>query len=176
MNIYIKGRNLRVTEALRKHVEEQVGRLERHYDRILDAHVTLRAERAQRIVDVTLYLPHHLIKAEERSASIDASIDLVRDRLEKQLKKYKTRLIGRRHKLNGKMRPGAATQAGRRNGTARIARTKRMLVKSMSPSEAALQMELLGHDFFVFLNADTDEINVLYRRKAGDFGLIEPVI
>ena len=175
MNIYIKGRNLRVTEALRKHVEEQVGRLERHYDRILDAHVTLRAERAQRIVDVTLSLPHHLIKAEERSASIDASIDLVRDRLEKQLKKYKTRLIGRRHKLNGKSF-GAATQAGRRNGTARIARTKRMLVKSMSPSEAPLQMELLGHDFFVFLNADSDEINVLYRRKAGDFGLIEPVL
>jgi putative sigma-54 modulation protein len=175
MNIYIKGRNLRVTEALRKHVEEQVGRLERHYDRILDAHVTLRAERAQRIVDVTLYLPHHLVKAEERSASIDASIDLVRDRLEKQLKKYKTRLIGRRHKLNGKML-GAATKAGRRNGTARIARTKRMLVKSMSPSEAALQMELLGHDFFVFLNADTDEINVLYRRKTGDLGLIEPVL
>ncbi len=177
MNIYIKGRNLRVTEALRKHVEEQVGRLERHYDRILDAHVTLRAEKTQRIVDVTLNLPHHLIKAEERSQSIDASIDLVRDRLEKQLAKYKTRMLGRRHKPNGKIAGIASgARAGRKNGAARIARTKRIPVTVMKPSEATLQMDLLGHDFFLFLNADTDEINVVYRRKSGGFGLIEPVL
>jgi putative sigma-54 modulation protein len=98
MKIYIKGRNLEVTDALRRHVEEQLGRLERHNARIIDAHVTLRAERELRIVDVVLNLPQHVLKAEERSRSVDEAVDLVRDRLEHQIEKLKTRLLDQRHK------------------------------------------------------------------------------
>ncbi len=97
MKIYIRGRNLRVTDGLRQHVEKQLDRLSRHYDRIFEAHVTLRAERELRIVDVTLHLPHRLVKAEERSKVIDEAIDRVRDRLEHQIQKLKTRKLDKRH-------------------------------------------------------------------------------
>lgn len=98
MKIEIRGRNLRVTDALREHVEEQLQRLSRHHDRILEAHVTLRSEKTQRIVDVTLHLKHHIMKAEERAKTIDEAIDLVRDRLEHQIQKYKTKVVDKRHK------------------------------------------------------------------------------
>jgi putative sigma-54 modulation protein len=97
MKIYIRGRNVRVTGELREHVQRQLERLSRHYDRILEAHVTLRAERELRIVGVTLHLPHRLVKAEERSKGIDEAIDLVRDRLEHQIQKVKTRTLDKRH-------------------------------------------------------------------------------
>jgi len=97
MKIYIRGRNLRITDGLRQHVEKQLDRLSRHYDRIFEAHVTLRAERELRIVDVTLHLPHRLVKAEERSKGIDEAIDRVRDRLEHQIQKLKTRKLDKRH-------------------------------------------------------------------------------
>jgi putative sigma-54 modulation protein len=174
MKIYIRGRNQRVTDALRRHVETQLERLSRHYDRILEAHVTLRAERKVHIVDVTLHLPHYLMKAEERGKGFDEAIDLVRDRLERQIQKYKTRMMDKRHKPNGKAR-GRAPARERGAGT-RIARTKRFTMRPMTAQEAAVQMEMLGHDFHVFLNADTEEVNVLYRRRGGDLGLIEPVL
>lgn len=107
MKIEIRGRNLRVTDALREHVEEQLQRLSRHYDRILEAHVTLRAEKTVRIVDVTLHLKHHIMKAEERAKTIDEAIDLVRDRLEHHIQKYKTKMVDKRHK------PGRAGDVSR---------------------------------------------------------------
>jgi len=173
MKIYIRGRDQRVTDALRQHVETQLTRLSRHHDRILEARVTLRTERKDRIVDVTLHLPHYILKAEERGSSFDEAIDLVRDRLEKQIEKYRTRLIDKRHRPNGRAR--ARTAVPKRLGV-RIARTKRFAIRPMSPHEAALQMEMLGHDFHVFLNAETEEVNVLYRRRGGDLGLIEPML
>jgi putative sigma-54 modulation protein len=97
MKVYIRGRNLRVTDELREHVQKQLDRLSRHYDRILEAHVTLRADRQMRIVDVTLHLPHRMVKAEERSKGIDEAIDLVRDRLEHHIQKMKTRRLEKRH-------------------------------------------------------------------------------
>jgi len=181
MKIYIRGRDQRVTVALRRHVETQLARLSRHHDRILEARVTLRTERKDRIVDVTLHLPHYILKAEERGSSFDEAIDLVRDRLEKQIEKYRTRLIDKRHRPNGKARARARSAAPKRASaqtrrSAQIARTKRFAMRPMSPQEAALQMEMLGHDFHVFLNAETEEVNVLYRRRGGDLGLIEPVL
>jgi len=112
MKIEIRGRNLRVTDALRDHVEEQLLRLSRHNDRILEAHVTLRAERAVRIVDVTLHLKHQIMKAEERAKSIDEAIDLVRDRLEHQVQKYKTKVVDKRHRGGrglARLGPGTAS-------------------------------------------------------------------
>jgi len=100
MKVYIRGRNVRITDELRRHVQKQLDRLSRHYDRILEAHVTLRAERELRIVDVTLHLPHRMVKAQERSKGIDEAIDLVRDRLEHHIEKLKTRRLEKRHAAN----------------------------------------------------------------------------
>jgi putative sigma-54 modulation protein len=191
MKIYIKGRNLRVTPALRAYAEEKIGHLAHYLDPILDAHVTLRTERLVQIVDVVLNLKHHLIKAEERSPDMYASIDLVRDRLEQQIRKFKTKHWAHHLKMNG--RPGVvartrrtsaakATAREESSGTEdggdkalRIVRSKQIAVKKMGPQEAALQMELLGHDFFLFLNDQTGAVNVLYKRRGGQLGLIETV-
>ena len=184
MQIFVKGKNLRVTDPLREYAEEKIGHLDHYIDHgILDAHVTLRTERNDQIVDVILNLRHYLIKAEERSANMYASIDLVQSRLEQQIRKYKTRSRERHHRQNGK----AASVTGDQSpedvevesfadvGAApKIVRTKQFAVKPMDAEEAIHQMELLGHAFFVFVNAETEQVNVLYKRNSGDLGLIEP--
>jgi putative sigma-54 modulation protein len=187
MKIYIKGRNLSVTPALRAYAEEKVGHLAHYLDQILDAHVTLRTERELQIVDVVLNLKHFLIKAEERSPDMYASIDLVRDRLEQQIRKYKTKHWGHHVKANGRVKPGPR-KAGARMQPAeepeepdgadkelRIVRSKKIDIKRMDPQDAARQMELLGHDFFLFVNDETGAVNVLYKRRGGQLGLIETV-
>lgn len=187
MQIFIKGKNFRITAPLRRYAEEKIGHLQHYIGNIVDAHVTLRQERNQHIVDVTLNLPHFVIKAEERSSSMKASMDQVRDALEAQIRKYKTKHWERRHRAgNGRtgesQRAAARAAAGQEeieeaepSESPRIVRTKRFAIKPMDADEAAHQMELLGHDFFVFLNVETDQVNVLYRRKQGDLGLLEPL-
>jgi putative sigma-54 modulation protein len=184
MQIFVKGKNLHITDALREYVEEKIGHLEHYIDHgILDAHVTMRTERNDQIVDVVLNLRHYLIKAEERSTTMYASIDLVRDRLEQQIRKYKTRRREHHRRQNGKvpaLNVGALPEEAEGESFAdvgaspRIVRTKRFNVKPMAADEAVHQMELLDHDFFVFVNAETEQVNVLYKRKSGDLGLIEP--
>jgi putative sigma-54 modulation protein len=178
MQIFIKGHGIHVTEAMRSYAEEKIGHLQHYFDHIIDAHVTMRTERALQIIDVTLHLPNFLIKAEERSDDMYASIDLVRDRLEQQIRKHKTRLIDRHHhpKTNGKLVPEPVTGAEDADEGPRIVRSKKFNVKPMHAEDAAHQMELLGHSFFVFVNAETEQLNVLYKRKSGDLGLIEPVL
>ncbi len=184
MQMFIKGKNLHVTDALREYAEEKIGHLEHYIDHgILDAHVTFRTERNDQIVDVMLNMRHYLIKAEERSPDMYASIDLVRDRLEQQIRKYKTRR-DRHHRQDGRASAAdvgiaaeAAIEAQDDTPDApRIVRSKQFAVKPMDAEEAVHQMELLGHDFFVFLNAETEQVNVLYKRKSGDLGLIEPTV
>jgi putative sigma-54 modulation protein len=182
MQIFVKGKNLHVTDALRKYVEEKIGHLDHYIDHgILDAHVTMRTERDDQIVDVMLNLRHYLIKAEERSPTMYASIDLVQERLEQQIRKYKTRRREHHHRQNGKAVDGGALPEDAEaesfvdvGEAPRIVRTKKFAVKPMDADEAVSQMELLGHDFFVFVNAETEQVNVLYKRKSGDLGLIEP--
>ncbi len=186
MKIYVKGRNLKVTQALRTYAEEKIGHLAHYLDQIIDAHVTLRTERELQIVDVVLTLKHFLIKAEERSADMYASIDLVRDRLEQQIRKYKTKHWDHHAKANGKLPASQrrATAASRRtpseepddlDKSLRIVRSKKIDIKKMDPQDAAHQMELLGHDFFLFVNDRTGAVNVLYKRRGGQLGLIETV-
>jgi putative sigma-54 modulation protein len=185
MQIYVKGRNLKVSSALRAYVDEKIGHLAHYLDQILDAHVTLRMERSVAIVDVVLNLKHHLIKAEERSPDMYASIDLVRDRLEQQIRKFKTKHWAHHVRNDGKTggrrrraRGGSAALADDSDGADKllqIVRLKRIEIRRMDPQEAALQMELLGHDFFLFLNNTTGAVNVLYKRRGGQLGLIETV-
>jgi len=188
MKIYVKGRNLKVTPALRAYAEEKVGHVTHYLDQIIDAHVTLRMERELQIVDVVLNLKHFLIKAEERSPDMYASIDLVRDRLEQQIRKYKTKHWSHHVRVNGKAALGARRKPASKTASTgegddadeaekslEIVRSKKIDIKKMDPQDAAHQMELLGHDFFVFVNDQTGAVNVLYKRRGGQLGLIETV-
>jgi putative sigma-54 modulation protein len=177
MQVVVKGKNIDVTDSLRDYAARKVQKIEKFFGNSeMDAQVTLKVERGQHIVDVTVQVDGLLLRGEEKTGDMYASIDGVVDKIERQIKKYKT-------KINRKLRQQGAklTEAAFENGDApvverepRVVRTKRFAIKPMSLEEAMMQMELLGHDFFVFSNADTEEVNVLYRRKDGDYGLIEP--
>jgi len=174
MQIVVRGKNVEVTPALRDYAEKKVGKIERFFNIPLTAQVTMQVQRDRHIVEVQVPLNGMLLRGEEASGDMYSSLDLVVEKLEKQIDKFKTRL-GRRLR---------AAEAGEAQATSeaetaeekeyQVVRTKRFLVKPMDVDEAILQMNLLGHDFFVFANSETDRINVVYRRKDGNYGLIDP--
>ena len=176
MRIIVRGKNIDVTPALRDYVEKKVGKLAKLLDDVTEAVVTLAVERERHIVEVTVPVGGgRLLRGEMSSGDMYASIDMVMDKLEKQAEKYKTKLA--RKMKNGSVldivpQPSPAID---REPVPQLVRTKRFPVKPMPVEEALLQMNLLGHDFFVFRNADTEEVNVVYRRKDGNYGLIEPL-
>lgn len=172
MNIIVNGRNIDVTPALRKYAEEKISRFERYHSNITEAIVTMTVEKYRHKVEVLLKANGVLIQAEGVTGEIYSSIDEVVEKLEKQVKKYKEKMVSHR-----KGEPKVATTAPSESAPERgkIIKIKRFDMKPMSPDEAALQMELLDKDFFVFSNLHSGEINVLYRRKDGNFGLIEPI-
>jgi putative sigma-54 modulation protein len=193
MNIIVAGRHIDITEALRARVIEKVGRLSRYFEQVHKAQVWLRVEPYagnNQVVEVTLWADGVVLRGEEASADMYASIDLVVEKLEKQITKFRGKLIERKRTLASrrKQQEVAAADAAFRRAAAveempteegpgspvRIARRKRFELKPMTAEDAAVQMELLGHAFFVFRNADTLEINVVYRRADGSYGLIEP--
>ena len=171
MQIAIRGKGIDVTNALKDHVEKKVGKIEKFFEMPLTAQVTLNVERDRHIVEVTVPVNGMYIRGEEATGDMYASIDLVVDKLEKQIEKYKTR-------INRKLRGTEAREPGTADfgvtGEPKVVKTKRFSVKPMPVEEAVMQINLIGHDFFVFSNADTKQVNVLYRRKDGNFGLIEP--
>lgn len=177
MKIIISGKNMDITQALRNQVNKKVGKLERYFKPGTEAQVTLSVEKNRHIVEVTIPFDGVIIRAEESTDNMYASIDLVLDKLERQIHKYRT-------KLERNFRTGAFTEdkleydqdPARNQGDEEfeIVRTKRFPVKPMSIEEALMQMDLLGHTFFVFSNADTEEVNVVYKRYDGKYGLIEP--
>lgn len=178
MNILIRGENVEVTPALRDYVEKKVGRVERYFEpeATNDIHVTLKVLRDEHTVEVTIPLPGLLLRAEDRSADMYASIDNVIDKLERQIRKHKTK-VNRRFREEGGLRTLFVESAGgvaEEEEELKIVRTKSFHLKPMDAEEAILQMNLLGHSFFVFSNAETDEVNVVYKRKDGRYGLIEP--
>lgn len=178
MQIAIRGKNIEVTEALRDHVEKKLGRLAKYFYRPLSAQVMMQVERGRHIIEVQVPIDGMLLRGEESSADMYASVDQVVDKLERQIHKYKTK-INRKLRRDGNNNrdvfvetPAPAAELSDEED--RLVKTKRFPVKPMEVDEAILQMNLLGHDFFVFSNSGTDEINVLYRRKDGGYGLIEP--
>jgi ribosome hibernation promoting factor len=185
MNIIVAGRNIDVTEALRARLTEKVGRLAHHFEQVHKAQAWLRVEPhggRNQIVEVTVWGDGLVLRGEEATADMYASIDLVVDKLDKQISKFRDRTIRRRRTVAGrrKQREVAAAQAALRDpGTEpeaalEIYRRKRFEMKPMTPEDATVQMELLGHAFYMFRNAETSEINVVYRRADGRYGLIEP--
>ncbi|MFC4766430.1 ribosome hibernation-promoting factor, HPF/YfiA family [Effusibacillus consociatus] len=181
MKIQLRGEHLSITDALRDYVEKKIGRLEKYFDTppVQAVQVTLSVVRDSHNVEVTMPLNGIMVRAEERSPDMYASIDLVAEKLEAQIRKHKT-------KLNRRFREEGIRTLFQENGAAatvavedeidegEIVRVKKFAFKPMTPEEAVMQMDLLGHDFFVFANAETEEVNVVYKRNDGNYGLIEP--
>lgn len=175
MQITVRGRNVDITDSLRDYVEKKVGRLERQFDNAVAATVTMSVERDRHTVEVTMPLNGMVLRGEETTGDMYSAVDLVVDKLERQIAKYKTRISRRLRSGDEKLAAEAnGPEADRDDREPRIVRTKRFNLKPMTLDEAVLQLGLIGHDFFIFTNADTDRINVLYRRRDGNYGLIEP--
>ena len=178
MQITITARNLEITEALKRYAEEKVARLQKFVDQITSAHVILSIEKHRQIAEVTLRVRELTIRGEESSSNLYSAIDLVADKIERQILRYKEKILGHSGRGSGRLRTWGETAPAEAESFSedgpRIVKTKRFAMKPLSPDEAAVQMSLLGHNFFVFRNARTEEVNVLYRRQDGDYGLIEP--
>lgn len=177
MKIIFKGKHIEVTDAMRNYIEKRLNKIERHFDHILEVIVTLNVEKNRQIVEVTLQASRALIRAEEETDDMYASMDKVADKLERQIRKYKDKYLKKSHpgtERKGLTKEGVNVEDSESNEIAKIVKTKRFATKPMSVEEAAMQMDLLGHNFFVFANDNTNKVNVLYKRKDGNFGLIEP--
>ncbi len=174
MNVIVSGRHLEITPALKSYAEEKVKKFERYLSEISEAVVTLSIEKKYRHkAEVLLKVNGVLIQAEGVTGEIYASIDEVSDKLERRVKKYKEKLLT--YRKGGPKTAESASKEAAAQETGKIIKNKRFELKPMSPDEASMQMELLDKDFFVFVNDKTGEINVIYLRRDGNFGLIEPV-
>jgi len=176
MRISITGKNLEISDYLRDLVEKKVGKLERYFAQGTEAQVTLSVEKSRHIVEVTIPFEGGIIRGEEITGDMYASIDNVLDKLEKQIIRHRTKL--EKTLRTGAFRHdeplfGGSYDDAEEEGS-RIVRFKRFNIKPMSEEEAMLQIEMVGHSFYVFINSATNRMNVLYKRKDGNYGLIEP--
>lgn len=175
IRINISGKNLEITQALRSYVEKKVTKLEKYLNdnQTASAEVMLRIERGIHIAEVTMNLSGRMLRGEGKTGDMYTSVDAAVDRIERQFNKYKSKL-GRRTP-GPKLGEIPVAEQGEAAGSQepRIVRTKRFALRPMDVEEAVLQMELLGHDFFVFRDADTGDVSVVYKRRDGNYGLIE---
>ena len=175
MKFIIIGKNIEVTPGLKEAVEHKLGKLERYFTPDTEIHVTLSVQKERQKIEVTIPVKNGIVRSEQESSDMYVSIDLVEEVIERQLRKYKNKLVAKHQEgSNFKQEFFEETESVEEEGEIKIVRTKKFGFKPMYPEDACIQMELLGHDFYVFCNAETDEVNVVYRRKNGTFGLIEP--
>lgn|SRR5690554_2627680 len=177
MKMNYTGKNMEVTDALRDVTEKKLGKLEKFFQTDISGNVTFSTEKNRKIIEVTINLPGTILRAEESSDDMYASIDKTVDVLERQIRKHKTKLQ-KRYQNNETIRfdnvPPLTQEE--EDDKPRLVRRKRFGLKPMSADEAILQMELLRHNFFVFMDADTEDVSVVYKRKDGNYGLIEPEV
>jgi putative sigma-54 modulation protein len=173
MNIIVTGRHLEITPALKNYVEKKVKRINRYLSNISEAVVTISVQKYRHKVEVLLKVNGVLIQAEGVTSEVYSSIDEVSEKLGRQIKKYKEKLVSHR-KSEGKGSSGAPDVKSTLE-VGRIIKNKRFELKPMSPDEAVMQMDLLDKNFFIFTNDNSGDINVIYRRRDGNFGLIEPL-
>ena len=173
MRFNIVGKNIEVTEGLRAAVEDKIGKLEKFFIEDTEVHVTLSVEKDRQKIEVTIPVKGNIIRSEQVSSDMYVSIDLVEEIIERQLKKYKNKLVDRKQE-GGSFRQEFIEKDYMDEEEVQIIRTKKFDIKPMYPEDACVQMELLGHSFFVFCNAETDQVNVVYKRKGNTYGLIEP--
>lgn len=175
MQYIISGRNIDVTEGLKSAIHEKIGKLERYFTPETEVHVTLSVEKERQKIEITIPMKGNIVRAEQVSSDMYVSIDLVEEIIERQLRKYKNKLVDQKQTAESLSKAFIEEDAGE-DDEIQIIRSKRFAIKPMDPEEACLQMDLLGHNFYVFRNAATDEVNVVYKRKGNTFGLIEPEV
>lgn len=175
MRITITGRNIELTPGIKEAVEDKLSKLEKYFKPETDVNVTLSVEKERQKIEVTIPTKGHTIRAEEVSNDMYVSIDLVEETLERQLIKYRTKIISKKMNAAASFKAEyLEEQIEEDDEEVKIVRSKRYDLKPMYPEDACIQMELLGHDFFVFVNAETDDVNVVYKRKGNTYGIIEP--
>ena len=174
MRYTITGRNIEVTQGLRDAVEDKLGKLEKYFSPDTEVIVTLSVQREQQKIEVTIPVKGSMIRAEEASTDMYVSIDLVEEIIERQIKKYRKKLIDKKQSAQAFSALFMEEEEDVHDEEIRIEKTKHFDMKPMYPEDACLEMELLGHNFYMFLNAETDQISVVYKRKANSYGLIEP--
>ena len=173
MKFIIIGKNIEVTPGLKAAVEDKIGKLEKYFTKETEVHVTLSVEKDRQKIEVTIPVKGNIIRSEQVSSDMYVSIDLVEEIIERQLKKYKAKLADKQ-KGSGFFQEDFFEKEYMEDEEIQIVRSKKFDIKPMYPEDACIQMELLGHDFFVFVNAETDEVNVVYKRKGNTYGIIEP--
>ena len=171
MKVIITGRKIDISAGMRSYTEKKLQKLDKFFDEAADAQVTLSVEKDRQTAELTIYFGGYVFRAEDTTDDMYASIDRAIDLIERQIRKNKTR-------LEKKLRGGAfealsASAPETEEQEIRIVKSKKHALKPMSPEEAVLQMNLLGHEFFVFHNDETDKIDIVYKRKDGNYGLIE---
>lgn len=173
MKITITAKNIELTNALRNIVEKKLSKLERFFEPEIEAHATLSVEKSRQKIEVTIPFNGVVLRGEETNEDMYVSIDYVIDKLESQIRRQKSK-IEKRTQGNSLKFQYIANVEEDDGDEPKIVKTKKFAFKPMSTEEAVLQMELLGHNFFVYQNAENDEVNVVYKRKDGNYGLIEP--
>ena len=188
MKIIIEGKNIELTDGLKGHINDKLKKLENHFENIIKGHdvrVKLNVAKNPRIsksntAEITIFLDGRIVRSEHSSEDMYVSIDSVTNKLDRQIKKYKTQVFrSYQHaerampnpELTGKLIPDEAE-----NNNGKIIKKKKFKLHSMPPEEAISHLDLIGHDFYLFINTDTNQINTVYLRKDGDYGLIEPVL
>lgn len=173
MNIIIIGKNIDVTPGLREAVEEKIGKLEKYFTPDTEVHVTLSVEKDRQKIEVTIPVKGSIIRSEQVSNDLYVSIDLVEEIIERQLKKYKSKLVNYKQNSDN-FKQDYIDKDFTDDDEIKIIRSKKFDMKPMYPEDACVQMELLGHNFFVFQNAENDQVCVVYKRKGNTYGMIEP--
>lgn len=173
MQYIITGRNIDITDGLRSRIQKKIGKLERYFNDDTEVYVTLSVEKDRQKIEVTIPVRGTIIRSEQESSDMYVSIDLVQEIIERQLKRYKTKITDQ-YQSGGVFSESFLQEEDDEPEAITIMKTKRFAIKPMDAEEACLQMELLGHNFYVFSNSDTDEVNVVYKRKNDTYGLIEP--
>ena len=174
MNFMISGKKLEVSDGLRTAIEEKLGKLERYFTQDTKCVVTLSLEKERQKVEVTIPVKGSIIRSEQVSNDMYVSIDLVEEVIERQLKKYKNKIVDRKQEGGNFQQTFIDREFEQEEDEIQIIRTKKFPIKPMYPEDAGVQMELLGHNFFVFNKAESNEVNVVYKRKGNTYGLIEP--
>lgn len=171
MKISIRGKNIDVTDALRQYIEKRISKFEKFFNENTEAIVTISTEKFTHKIDVLLKVNGHLIQAEGKTEDLYSAVDQVVEKLEKQILKYKEKIQDKNKKDSNKY---TATFSSESPVSKRIVKYKKFDLRPMSPEEAVDQMELLDKDFFIFINSFSGDVNLVYRRKDGNYGLIEP--
>ena len=179
MRLHVKGKNVEVSDSIRQYAEDKMSKLNRQLHELTEVELELRVEKnpsiaANQVAEVTVWTKGPTLRVTEASTDMKSSIDQLMEKLLRQVEQYRGKRRGRQARGNGIPPGGSMSIPHEEEAGPQIVKTKQFTMKPMSSEEAALQLELIGHDFFVFRNDESGEINVIYRRRDGGYGLIEP--